>query len=282
MKAAKLSYHRANTLEDALALAGRMGGMGKYMAGGQSLMPMMNLRLAMPEAVIDIARIAALGESKWVDGKLFIGAGITHAMIEDGKVEDPAQGYLQHVAGGIAYRSIRNKGTLGGSLVHADPAGDWPTALLALNAIAVIHGLDGERNVPLSDFQLGLMATCLGETDLLKGVLLPRLCSDARWAYLKFCHKVGEFAHSIGAVVLDPTLGLANVVLGAAADKPVALPGVSARLAAGLRAQDVADSAFATLVEQDLAQVTDHAKPSYEFQVHKTIIIRAVTEALKK
>ena len=282
MKAAKTIYHKANTLEDAITLATRSDGTSKYMAGGQSLMPMMNLRLAMPEVVIDISGIAALRDSKAVDGKLFIGAGVTHAMIEDGKVEDPAQGYLREVAGGIGYRSVRNKGTIGGSIAHADPAGDWPAAILALGGIAVICGVEGVRNVPLSDFQLGLMETCLGETDILQGVLLPQLSAGARWGYTKFCHKVGEFAHSICAVVLDPRLRVANAVVGAAGNRPVVLPAVSSQLAAGMSLNDLSANEFATLVERDLADVTVHERSSYEFHLHKTIITRAVAGALKK
>jgi carbon-monoxide dehydrogenase medium subunit len=282
MKAANTTYHKANKLDDAVAIAKGVDGIAKYMAGGQSLLPMMNLRLAMPDAVIDISDIAALRETRRDGGRLFIGAGVTHAMIEDGKVDDPAQGYLRHVAGGIAYRSVRNKGTIGGSLVHADPAADWPTALLALGAVAVLQGDEGTRDVPLGTFQVGLMETCLGETDILQGVLLPVLSTQARWSYNKFCRKSGEFAHSIGAVVIDPELRMANAVLGAAADKPFALVRVSERLASGLTADDALGQAFAALVEQDIADATGHERSSYDFHLHKTIITRAVMEALKK
>lgn len=282
MKAPKLAYHRANSLDEALELNRRFDGSGKFMAGGQSLMPMMNLRLAFAEQVIDIASIAVLRESHRTENGLFVGAGVTHAMIEDGKVEDCAGGYLRHVAGGIAYRSVRNRGTVGGSLAHADPAADWPTALLALDAVAVIRGAGGERQMPLGEFQLGLMETALGEGDMLKGVLLPALSPRARWAYLKFCHKVGEFAHSIGAVVIDPAASRVNVVLGAVGDKPVRLAAVSDRVADGLNPADAASPDFAALVGQDIAASTGLDPASYDFQVHRTIIKRAVTEALKK
>jgi carbon-monoxide dehydrogenase medium subunit len=282
MKAAAITYHRADTLEAAIALVTELGGLAKFLAGGQSLMPMMNLRLAMPEAVVDIAGIAALREARQVDGQLFIGAGVTHAMIEDGKIADPARGYLKYVAGGIAYRSIRNRGTVGGSLVHADPAADWSTALLALNASAVLRQHDGVRQVALARFQTGLMETCIGATEILEGVLVPLLSPQARWGYLKFCRKVGELAHSIGAVVIDPAHGLANAVLGAAADKPFVLPRVSQRLAQGMQAHEVEQQAFRLLVEQDLAEMADHPPSSYDFHLHKTIITRTVLEALKK
>lgn len=282
MKAAQTIYHKANTVDEAVAAFQRADGMPKYMAGGQSLMPMMALRLAMPDALVDISGITALRESRLEDGKLFIGAGITHAMIEDGKVEDVAQGYLAHVAGGIAYRSVRNRGTIGGSLAHADPAADWPAALLALGTVAVVLGSDSIRKVPLEDFQVGLMETCLGDTDILQGVLVPVLSARARWSYKKFCRKVGEFAHSIGAVVIDPELGLANAVLGAAADKPFRLPRVSERLAAGMSANEAKDKAFTALLEQDLAEATTHEASSYDFHLHKTMLTRAVLEALQK
>jgi carbon-monoxide dehydrogenase medium subunit len=272
MKAPPLTYHRAESIAQALELAGRYDGSAKLMAGGQSLMPMMNLRMSFAEHLIDISAIAALRECRTVKDKLFIGAGVTHAMIEDGRVEDPTRGYLQHVAAGIAYRSVRNRGTIGGSLAHADPAADWPAALRALDAIAVIDGPQGERQVPLAEFQRGLMETALGVSEILKGILVPRLSPGARWSYRKFTRKVGEFAHSIAAVVHDPALGMANVVVGAIGGKPVRLAKVSARLAQGQPANDEA-------LRQDLSMVE---AASYEFQLHRTIVTRAVAEALGK
>src|SRR5262245_52302585 len=121
------------------------------MAGGQSLMPMMNLRMTAADRVIDISGIKDLRESRSMGERFFIGSGVTHSMIEDGRVEDPTRGYLRHVAAGIAYRSVRNRGTIGGSLVHADPAADWPTALRALDTVVVIAGPQGERQMPLAD-----------------------------------------------------------------------------------------------------------------------------------
>ena len=282
MKAGKLNYHLAASLEDAMALNLAFDGRAKYMAGGQSLMPMMNLRLVLSEEIIDITRIPELCQAYSMGEHFFIGAGITHAMLEDGKVHDPARGYLKHVAHGIAYRSIRNKGTLGGSLASADPAADWPTALLALGADVVIKRGDSEIRIPLTEFQCGLMETCLIESDILKGVILPQLSCDARWSYLKFCHKAGEFAHSIGAVVLDPILGLARAVLGAAGDKPILLPLLSAKISLGLRLDELESDNFSALLERDITEQTSHQKSSYEFHLHKTMITRAVTEALKK
>jgi carbon-monoxide dehydrogenase medium subunit len=234
----------------AIELATKYDGTAKLMAGGQSLVPMMNLRMALAEHLIDISGVAALRESR----PDFIGAGVTHAMIEDGRVEDPTRGYLRQVAAGIAYRSVRNRGTIGGSLAHADPAADWPTALLALDAVAVIEGPRGERQVPLAQFQRGLMETALDPADVLKGVLVPRLSAQARWAYRKFTRKVGEFAHSIAAVVRDPKLGIDNIVVGAIGGKPL-------KVSADRWGDEVA-----TVIEP----------ASYEYQLHRTMVRRAI------
>jgi len=268
VKAARLTYHRAASLPQAMALAQRLDGTAKLLAGGQSLVPMMNLRMTFAEQVIDISGVPALREARWIGEKLLIGAGATHAMIEDGKVEDPCRGYLRHVAAGIAYRSVRNRGTVGGSLAHADPAADWPAALLALGAVVLIAGARGERQLPLADFQRGVMETALEPGEILLGVFVPRLSERARWAYLKFCRKAGEFAHSIAAVVVDPVLGLSNVVLGAVGGKPVRLERVSAKL--------LLDG-----LEGDLSAAG--LEPGcYEHQLHKTMVTRAIRQALAR
>jgi carbon-monoxide dehydrogenase medium subunit len=282
MKAPAFQYHRATSLEQGLELVRSFGGTGKFMAGGQTLMPMMNLRLAAAEHLVDIGGLAELRVTRQAGRRAFFGAGVTHAMVEDGKVRDSAQGYLTHVAGGIAYRSVRNRGTMGGSLAHADPAADWPCALRALDAVAVIRSVDGERELPLADFQRGIMETALAEDELLVGVQLPELSAKARWAYRKFCHKVGEFAHSICAVVHDPELGLANVVLGAAADKPVRLPTLSDYLAKGIDLRALEGVEYKSALRQDLVEAAGLDAQTYDYQLHQTIVTRSLAEALQK
>lgn len=282
MKTASIVYHRATSLEDAIGRVQLGLGTAKFMAGGQSLMPMMNLRLAMVDDIIDISDIDDLRGCRRENGSLFIGAATTHAAIEDGTAGSATRGYLEHVAAGIAYRAVRNKGTIGGSLVHADPAADWPSALLALNAVAVIQGAAGTRQVPLAAFQLGLMETCLGEAELLLGVMTPELSPQARWSYIKFTRKQGEFAHSIGAVVIDAPLGIANIIVGAAASKPVRLQRLSDRVLRGMSADEVGTSDVDRAIESDLSEATSHDLDSYAFHLHKTIVKRALVEALAK
>ncbi|BDW10417.1 carbon monoxide dehydrogenase [Polynucleobacter sp. SHI8] len=282
MKSGKVNYHSVQSIDEAIALNQTHEGNAKYMAGGQSLMPMMCLRLVFSEEVIDVSKIPDLNRLFSIKGRFFIGAAVTHAMIEDGKVEDITKGYLQYVAQGIAYRGIRNKGTIGGSIVNADPAADWPTALLALGATVIIKNHTNEIETPMGEFQCGLMQTSLKESDLVKGVLVPELSNEAKWSYVKFCHKVGEFAHSIAAIVIDPKLGLFNAALGAAGDKPVLLPRLSKYLmSANIKNTDL-DKELNNLLESDLLENTYHLPSSYEFNLHRSIIKKAVMEALKK
>jgi carbon-monoxide dehydrogenase medium subunit len=280
VKAAALTYRRAASADGARDLYGAASGMARYLSGGQSLLPMLNLRIGSADTVIDVSALAALREVRSEADRLFIGAAVTHAMIEDGKLPDTTRGYLMHVARGIAYRSVRNRGTVGGSLAHADPAADWPTALRALDAVAVIDGATGPREVPLPEFQKGLMETALRDGELLRGVWVPAFSADARWGYRKFCRKVGEFAHAIGAVVHDPAQGRSNIVVGAASDTPLRLPRASARLAEGLSAGAAALPAFKALVADDLAELTPHARDSYDSQLQATMVVRAVVDAL--
>jgi len=282
MKSGKVNYHIAHSMDEAITLNQAHDGNAKYIAGGQSLMPMMSLRLIFSEEVIDISKIPDMKKCLGINGHFFIGAGVTHAMIEDGKVEDTTNGYIQHVAQGIAYRGIRNRGTIGGSIVNADPAADWPTALLALGAKVIIKNKSEEIETPIGEFQCGLMQTSLKETDLVKGILVPLISKDAKWSYVKFCHKAGEFAHSIAAIVIDPLLGLSNAVLGAAGDKPVVLSRLSTYLSlADIRNANL-DKEINELLEADLIENTFHLKSSYEFNLHRSIVKKAVMEALRK
>ena len=125
MKAATYDYAKPLACDEAIALISPTDGMGKFVAGSQSLGPMMNLRLAQPEMLVDLRDIAALRACRIEGDNVTLGACITHSEIEDGKVDTGTRGLMEYVARGIAYRAVRNRGTLGGSLAHADPAADW-------------------------------------------------------------------------------------------------------------------------------------------------------------
>ena len=182
---------------------------------------MLNLRLIQPDLLVDITAIAELKRVKETADSIIIGSCITHADIEDGRVPDVTCGALRAVAAGIAYRAVRNRGTIGGSLVHADPSADWISALAALGASAVIRGAQQERRVPIERFMAGVFETDLIDGELVSGIQIPRLSSAARWGYYKICRKTGEFAHAIGVYLQDPARSICRAVIGATGGKPI-------------------------------------------------------------
>jgi len=228
MKAAAFDYHRADSAAQAVQLLGAAGGMAKVCGGSQSLGPMLNLRLAQTEALVDVSRIEDLKAFTLQPDVLRVGAAVTHARIEDGELPDVTLGLLPHVASGIAYRAVRNRGTLGGSLAHADPAADWVTTMSLLDAGIVIVGVDGERTVPAHAFFLGPFTTALQDDDVIVAVEVPRFGAGARWAYRKLCRKPGEFAEAIGAAWIDPARGVARALIGALGGMPHVIDGAAA------------------------------------------------------
>jgi aerobic carbon-monoxide dehydrogenase medium subunit len=225
MKPAAFDYKRARTLPEAAEFLAASDGDAKILAGGQSLAPLLNLRLARPHILVDIKRAEGLRDLAGDDNIMSIGAGWTHAEIEDGAFEDPTRGLMPHVARRIAYRAVRNRGTIGGSLAHADPAADWVSTMAALGATLVSQGADGnKRRLAADAFLQGAFETRLGVNDVLVAIEVPRLSNQARWGYYKICRKSGEFADAIGVAILDPQCGLSRVLAGATDGPPVLLP----------------------------------------------------------
>lgn len=208
---------------DAAVAALAADAFAKPIAGGQSLGAMLNLRLAQPECVIDLAPVAALREARLENDALVLGAMTTHAAIEDGRVPDVTRGMLGVVARGIAYRAVRNSGTVGGSLCHADPAADWVAALAVLGAHCELQGADGKRTVAVAEFMTSAFETALAEGELLTAVRVPALSERARWSYRKFCRKTGEFALAIVAGVVDDARGVERLVFSALDGPPVVI-----------------------------------------------------------
>jgi carbon-monoxide dehydrogenase medium subunit len=220
MKACAFDYARPKDLRDALQLLVEGGENAKVAAGTQSLGPMLNLRVVQPSLLIDLRGIEELRLFSEDQDSVTLGACITHAQIEDARVPDPARGFMRAVASNIAYRAVRNRGTLGGSLVHADPAADWPSALTLLGAIAVIAGPGGRREVPMDRFITGLFQSILKNEEILVAVRVPKRSAAARFGYWKFCRKAGEFPQAIGAALHDPERGEARAVIGATRGAP--------------------------------------------------------------
>jgi carbon-monoxide dehydrogenase medium subunit len=270
MKPAVFDYKRARTLPEAAEFLVAGNGDAKILAGGQSLTPMLNLRLARPHILIDIKRAEGLRELAGDASVMSIGTGWTHAEIEDGAFEDPTQGLLPYVARGIAYRAVRNRGTIGGSLSHADPAADWISTSAALGATLVSQSADGrKRRLPADSFLEGAFQTRLDAHDVLVAVEVPRLSDKARWGYYKICRKSGEFANAIGVAIFDPKTGLSRVLAGATDGPPVLLPETAKILA------DKGASAAGDHVAVEIASVLS-GHDIVARQLHATAVRRAL------
>jgi carbon-monoxide dehydrogenase medium subunit len=281
VKAAPFAYQRAGSLADAIRACRNVAAGVKVMGGGQSMGPMLNMRLVRAAILVDISGAQDMAQVERRDGSLFVGGALTHSAIEDGALdaalgEDaaPLARMLRYVAGTIAYRAIRNRGTLAGSLAHADPAADWVLVMAALDARLQCVSASGTRQVPATQFMSGAFTTALAEGELLAAVLVPLYSADMRWGYTKFCRKTGEFAEASCAVVLDPQRGVARIVIGALDGAPVALTGLAAQVAAqGLAALD--DAAVKDAVAQ-AAQTKD----AVDRRLIEAAVKRAVRQAL--
>ncbi|RAI46025.1 FAD binding domain-containing protein [Rhodoplanes roseus] len=272
MKAAAFDYVRPASVAEACALLAGDGD-AKIMAGGQSLGPMLNLRLAQPALLVDVTRIADLGRVEESADAITLGAVVTHAAIEDRRVADPTHGFLARVARGIAYRAVRSRGTIGGSLAHADPAADWVSTLTALGAEVLLTGAGGaQRRVPVEEFIRGAMSTALEPGEILDGVRIPRFSPAARFGFEKICRKTGEFAEAMGVAVLDPERGVCRVVAGAGGGRPVV---IEASRGAGARLLERFADPGAT---RDMLIEAGLTGDEFKMRLHVAAVRRAVEE----
>jgi len=266
MKSAAFDYVRPDGVAQAVHLLAQSDGGAKLCGGSQSLGPMLNLRLAQVGSLIDLSRLDELRRVELLDDALRIGAAVTHARIEDGELPDVTHGLLPAVAAHIAYRAVRNRGTLGGSLAHADPAADWVSTMCLLDAALVLVGPKGERRVRAGAFFIGPFTTALEMDELVAAVEVPRFSSQARWSYRKVCRKPGEFADAIGAVWIDPGRGIARALMGSLDSMPFVVEG--------------AETLAALQRPGGLAQMLDDAGVSepYEREVHAAMLRRALAD----
>lgn len=266
MKPPRFDYAVPRSLDEAIALlAGDPA--AKLMAGAQTLGPMLNLRLVHPSLLIDITRIPELTRVEETDEGVLFGACVTHAAIEDGRVPDPSRGALRQVARGIAYRAVRTRGTIGGSLAHADPAADWLSCMAALGAEAIVTDGRARRGIPVSQLMTGVFETALTEREILEAVRVPRRSKRAGFGYHKICRKTGEFAEAIGAVLIDPERDVRRAVAGATDSKPIVFED-----AAFLTPDGDLDEIKTRLRERGLTE-------AYSLQLHAVALQRAAREA---
>jgi carbon-monoxide dehydrogenase medium subunit len=190
---AAFDYVRANTLDEALALLAENED-AKILAGGHSLIPAMKLRLAMPPLLIDIAPIKDLSYIREEDGQIRIGAMTSHYQIESSDLLKKICPLLPECAGHIGDVQVRNKGTIGGSVAHSDPAGDWPAAIIALNAEMIAASKNGERSIKADDFFVELLTTALEPGEILREIRISKTNGRTGQAYTKMHHPASGFA----------------------------------------------------------------------------------------
>jgi aerobic carbon-monoxide dehydrogenase medium subunit len=191
---AQFEYHRATSLKDALAMLKRFGDDAKLLSGGHSLIPMMKLRLAQPGHLVDIASIAELARIREEGGKVAIGAAATHNQVETSEVVRAKLGLLAETAATIGDVQVRNRGTIGGSLAHADPAADYPAAILALEGEIRLESESGTRAVKAEDFFLDLMTTAAKAGEILTQVSFAPLGAGEGFFYAKHPQPASGFA----------------------------------------------------------------------------------------
>lgn len=274
MKAAQFDYTRPADVAAAIRALAAGKGEAKLLAGGQSLGPMLNLRLARPRLLVDIARIESLRAIDAANGSIRIGAAVTHAKIEDAGALLARNPMLSSVAHDIAYRTIRNRGTIGGSLAHADPAADWPLALTALDAVVIVTGPNGQRTIPAGRFMIAAFTTELADDEIIEAIVVPELSPDARWGSYKFCKRTGEFPEAAAMAVFDPSRRLARIVVGALSGAPMQLDA----LASGV-AQQGATALSTTTIDRAIAAAVP-ALDAVARKMHVTATRRAVQMAL--
>ncbi len=279
MKSAPFDYHRARDVEDAIAALHAHDGVAKILAGGQSLVPMLNLRLAPATLLVDVTSVEELKLSDQNGDAVTLGACITHAAIEDDRVPDPSRGLMPRVARDIAYRAIRNRGTIGGSVALADPSAEWIVTLLALDAAFQVRGASGGQEIQAADFFLGAYTTALPEDAVLTAIRIPRLTASARFGFCKVCRKVGEFAASLAIAVADPERGLSRVALGGISGAPMRLAGVERRLSDFEGWGDGANDKLRAAADTDLT-ASGRGFDADARHLHATTVVRAVREAV--
>lgn len=279
----KFEYYRAGSVAEALSLMSEHG--GKFLAGGHSLIPTMKLRLADPGVVIDIGGIADLKGISVSNGTTKVGSLTTHRMVE---FADQLPDILPEAAGWIGDPMVRNRGTVGGNIAHADPASDLPTVLTALRATMHIEGADGSRSVTADDFFIDLFETALGEDEILTAVTFPSKTAGSGSAYAKLFNPASRYA-MVGAAAVVEMQGnvcrAASVVVGGLTPVVRRCSGVEKALA-GQAMNDANLDAAAAHVANDLANAEVmgdiHASEEYRRAMAPVFVKRALAKAISR
>jgi carbon-monoxide dehydrogenase medium subunit len=286
MNPTAFAYHRAASVDEAIALLTSQGSGAKLIAGGHSLLPIMKLRLAEPESLIDIGRLGELRGVRQDGTEIVVGALTTHSEIGRDSLVLSAAPLLAETASRIGDRQVRNRGTIGGALAHADAASDYPAAVLALEASIMAKGPNGARSIPAREFYLDFLTTALAPDEVLTEVRFPALAGNAGWSYQKLANQASGYAVvGVGAVVMlnrDGTCAAARIAVTGAA----AVPWRAERAESALRDRRLGDSeiiAAAELADNGAEMLDDlHASAEYRRRVTRGLTRRAIEEATQR
>jgi carbon-monoxide dehydrogenase medium subunit len=285
MYPAAFEYHAPGSVQEALGLLGKLDD-AKILAGGHSLVPMMKLRLAQPKHLIDLRKVPGLSGIKEEGSNIVIGAMTTHWEVESSKLLQAKCAVLSDTAKIIGDPAVRNKGTIGGSIAHADPAADMPATVIALGAEMVCQGAKDKRTVKVDEWFQGLMATALREDELLVEIRVPALTPGTGSAYMKFAHPASRFAIVGAAAVItvdkQGTCTKAGIGITGAGTKAVRAKGVEAGLVG--KRLDAATIEAAAQKAAEGVDVQADLQGSVEYKSHlcRVFARRAIEAAAKK
>ena len=283
VKPAPLGYHRATSVPHAVRLLSAYEGTARVIAGGQSLVPMLSMRLIQPDALIDLNGLPELAGIRTAGAATVLGALVRYTAIEESPLIAEHLGLLARMVRHVGDRQVRNRGTIGGSLAQGDPTGEMPLACLVLGAKVTVTGPEGRRELPVADLYLGSYATVLGPCEVLTEVVFPR--APAHFAFAEQCRRHNDFAVVSAAAVADREpdgrWSGVRVALGGVADQPV-LAAQAGLIASGSRLTDevIAAAAAAAL---EVADPPSDVRASAEYRRHLVpIYVRRVLTELRR
>jgi CO/xanthine dehydrogenase FAD-binding subunit len=284
MKPAPFRYSSPRSVGEALELLSEHGDEAKVLAGGPSLVPMMSMRLAQPEVIVDINRLGSLASlEEREDGSWFVGALVRHAALERIEPAGPIAALLKRTAGEIGHLPIRLRGSIGGSLVHADPAAEWPAVVMALEGTLVLESARGTRRVAASEFVDGPYMTTISDDELLTGIELPPPPTGLATAFAEVSRRPGDFATALSAVRLTAEEGVvtsARVVVGGMSGGAIRCLGAEDAIT-GVGVEAVAPEAAGEAARESCRAYDDfHASAAYRLAMASVVVTDAVTAAV--
>lgn len=269
---ASFDYQRAGSAEEAIALLTEHGDEAKLLAGGHSLLPLMKLRLASPSVLIDVGRLDDLRYIRDAGDHIAIGALTRHRELETSALLAEAAPLLSHAAGHVGDPQVRHRGTIGGSLAHADPASDLPAVVLAMGGTIVVQGPSGQREIAIADFYIGFLESALAPDELMTEIRIPKLNAEG-WSFQKFNRRAQDWAIvGVAAVRANGSTGVALVNMGST---PLLATGVVDAVKSGATAEQASERA----TENTEAQSDINASVAYREHLARVLVRRALEES---